>query len=182
MKTCDYVRAPLFRSALGFGVMALLFAAIVSSAFSRAEAGKTETRISAVKSVLHGAVLTTNGEPIANATITIKGVLAGRGAVYVFDAKDCNCRAITKADGSFKFDGLVAETKFQGIVTSPGYELGQFWDADPAGKPLEIKLMPAPTRDDSEQPVRGRVVNVDGKPIEDAKIQVYSMHTHRDYH
>lgn len=167
------------RSAFRFGVMGLLCAAIASSAFSRAEAGKIETPIAAATSGLHGVVLTTNGEPIANAAITIKGVLAGRGAVYVFDAKDCNRQAMTKTDGSFKFDGLVAETKFQGIVAAPGFELGQFWDADPS-KPLEIKLLPAPTADDPQHTVRGRVINDDGKPIYGAKIQVHGIHT-QDY-
>jgi hypothetical protein len=161
----------------------VLCATIAGIGFSHAEVGKTGTQpTGAKKTSLRGVILTTNSEPITNATVTIKGVLAGRGAVYVFDALDCNRRTLTKKDGSFTFDGLVAETRFRGVVTAPGYQLHQFWDADPAGKPLEIKLLPAPDGDDPEQTVRGRVTDGSGKPITGAKIQVYTMRTRKDWH
>lgn len=166
------------RRVVGLNAVALVCATITGGYLSHADAGKIETK----KSALHGVVLTTNGEPITNATVIIKAVLAGRGAVYVFDAPDCNRRALTKKDGSFIFNGLLAETKFQGVIAAPGCQLHQFWDADPAGKPLEIKLLPAPDGDDPQQTVRGRVTDGKGKPIPGAKIQVHMMHTSKDWH
>lgn len=160
----------------GFSALGLLCATIASGGLARAEAGDV------AKPALHGSVSTTNGEPITNATVTIKGVLAGRGTVYVFDAPDCNRQAPSKANGSFSFDGLVAETKFQGVITAPGYRAHPFWDADPAAKPLEVKLFAEPTGDDPSQIVLGRVIDSDGKPIAGAKIQVYTTHTHKDWH
>lgn len=162
--------------------MGCLLAAIAGSGFSQAETGGAKAQIPVVKPGLHGVVLTTNDEPIANAAVTIKAVLAGRGAVYVFDAPDCNLQSITKADGSFTFEGLVATTKFQGTVVASGYELQPFRDADPGRKRLEIRLMPAPTGSDPRQAVLGRVVNTAGKPVEGAKIQVYMIHTEHDWH
>lgn len=171
------------RRTVGHSVLGLLCATIAGSEPSHADVGKIETQTSGPKkSALYGVVLTTNGEPITNATVTIKAVLAGRGAVYVSDAPDCNRRALTKKNGSFIFNGLLAETKFQGVVTAPGCQLHHFWDADPAGKPLEIKLLPAPDGDDPQQITRGRVTDKNGEPIAGAKIQIYTMHTQKDWH
>jgi hypothetical protein len=119
-----------FAAGLGFG--GWLLVAIAGSALSRIETGGAKARTPVLEPRLHGVVLTTNNEPIVSATVTIKGVLAGRGAVYVFDAPDCNRQSITKADGSFAFDGLATATKFQGMVVASGYESQLFGDADPA--------------------------------------------------
>ena len=143
---------------LGLGLMGWLLATITGSRLSSAEAGGIEAQTPVLKSTLHGLVLTTNHIPIINATVTIKGVLAGRGAVYVVDAPDCNRHAMTKADGTFAFDGLVAETKFEGVVTAPGYELQGFWRVDPTVGPLEVKMLPAPAND-PQQTVHGRGVH-----------------------
>lgn len=170
------------RSAAELGLVVWLLSAIAGSGFSRAEPGGAKAQIPFAKPSLHGVVLTTNGEPIANASVTIKGVLAGRGAVYVFDAPDCNRQSITKADGSFAFDGLAAATKFEGTAVASGYELQPFRNADAEGKRLEIRLMPGPTGSDPRQAVLGRVVDTAGKPVEGAKIQVYGIHTEHDWH
>ena len=167
------------RSAADLGWMAWGLATLTGSGGFLADAADIDQ---VPKSALHGSVLTTNGEPITNATITIKEVLAGRGAVYVSDAPDCNRQAMTAADGSFAFEGLAAKTKFHGVVTAPGYEPQGFWRVDPAAGPLKIQLPPAPARDDPQQTVHGHVVNADGKPVEGAKIQVYMLHTERDWH
>jgi uncharacterized GH25 family protein len=143
---------------------------------------QTESKAPVLAPTLRGVVLATNGEPITNATVTIKGVLAGRGAVYIFDSPDCNRETMTKADGSFAFEGLAAKTKFQGVVAAPGYELREFWRGDPAGEPLEIKLPPARVTGDARQTVFGHVVNADRKPVAGAKIQVHMLHTQRDWH
>jgi len=170
------------RSAAALGLMGWLLAAVAGSGLSRADTAGAKAQAPVLKPRLHGVVLTTNDEPIANATVTIKGVLAGRGAVYVFDAPDCNRQSITKADGGFVFDGLAAATKFQGTVVASGYELQPFGDAEPGDKRLEIRLMAGPARGDPQQTVLGRVVNIAGKPVEGAKIQVYGVHTQHDWH
>jgi hypothetical protein len=164
------------------GLFGWLLATIAVSGFSRVDTGAAIAQTPTLKPRLEGVVLTTNDEPIANATVTIKGVLAGRGAVYVFDAPDCNRQVITTPDGSFAFDGLTAKTKFQGVVAAPGYELQPFYAADPGGKRLEIRLMAASVGGGPQQMVLGRVVNTDGKPVEGAKIQVYMIHTEHDWH
>lgn len=169
------------RAAAGLGLMGWLLATITGSGLFSVWAGGAEAQTPVPKSRLHGVVLTTNSVPITNATVTLKGVLAGRRAVYVFDAPDCNRQAVTKADGSFAFEGLVADTKFEGVVTAPGYELQGFWRVDPAAGPLEVKMLPAPAAD-PQQTVHGRVVDADGKPVEGAKIQVYMLHTESDWH
>jgi len=163
-------------SAAGFALVAWLLAIIIGGGLSSAEA---QTPVK--KSTLSGVVLTTNGEPIAHATVTIKRALAARGTVYVDDTPDCNRQAMTKADGSFELDGL-AQTTFEGVVTAPGYELYAFYRADPAGKPLEINMLPTPTGDELLQTVRGHVANADGKPVDGAKIEVHMLHTRRDWH
>ncbi len=171
------------RRAAVFRAFGWLCTTVASSGFSHAEAGKTGSPAGGdAQPPLHGVVLTTNDEPVANATVTIKGMLAGRGAIYVSDAPDCNRQAQTKADGSFSFEGLVAKTKFQGVVTAPGFRTGYLPEASHPGEPLKIKLFPAPTADDPIQTVRGRVVDANGKPITAAKIQVYMMHTRKDWH
>jgi hypothetical protein len=88
--------------------MGLLLATIAGSGLAQAETRRAEAETQVLKPRLQGVVLTTNDEPIANGAVTIKGVLAGRGAVYVFDAPDCNRQAITKADGSFAPAWLLA--------------------------------------------------------------------------
>ena len=167
--------------------------AIAGIEFSPAAAGENPP----VKPTFRGVVLTTNGVPITNATVTIKRMLAGRGAVYVSDAPDCNRQAMTKADGTFAFEGLAEDAKFVGVVNAPGYEVEAFdtepWsirNEPPAGfwtgchgdaRPLQIKLRPAPAGD-PQQTVHGRVVNADGKPVEGAKILVHMLHTEHDWH
>ena len=131
---------------------------------------------------LYGSILTTNNLPITNATVTIKKVLAGRGAVYVSDAPDCNRQAMTKADGSFALEGLVANTKFEAVVTAPGYEPSPFYRVEPGGKPLEIKMFPLPIGGEGEQTVHGRVVGIDGKPVKGALIQVHMLLTQQEGH
>jgi hypothetical protein len=169
------------RSAAGLALMTWWVAIIIGNWLSCAEAGGTEAQNPVIRSTLRGTVLTTNGEPIATATVTLKRALVGRGTVYVYDAPDCNRQAVTKADGSFEFDGL-AHTNFEGIVTAPGYELSPFFRADTAGKPWKINMLPIPTGNELLQTVHGRVVNADGKQVEGAKIQVYMLHTQRDWH
>jgi uncharacterized GH25 family protein len=169
------------RLAAGLALMAWLLATIFDSGFSRAGASGYEAQTPALKSRLYGTVLTTNGEPIANATVTLQRALAGRGTVYVYNTPDCNRQAVTKADGGFEFDG-VAQTTFEGVVTAPGYELFQFFRADPAGKPLVINMLPTPAGDGRLQTVRGQVVNSDGKPVEGAKIEVHMLHTQQGWH
>ena len=164
------------------GLIGWWLAAIPGSGLSPVQAEGTQDQSPSPKPSLHGAVWTTNREPIANATVTIKAVLAGRGAVYVRDAPDCNRQVRTKADGSFAFQELVADTKFEGVVTAPGYEPFPFWRADPRGEPLEIKLLATPTGEEPRQTLRGRVVNAEGEPLEGARIQVYMIHTERDWH
>jgi uncharacterized GH25 family protein len=174
-----YVR----RSAQDLGLLGLLLATVtLAGSGARAEAAGGEAETPVQKPTIHGVVLTTNGVPIADATVTIKRVLGGRGAVYVSDAPDCNRQAVTQADGSFAFEGLARDAKLEGVVTAPGYEMKGFWDADPAARPLEIKMLPAPTGDNPLQTVHGRVVNADGKPVGGAKIQIYMLHTERDWH
>ena len=169
------------RSAAGLALLAWLQAAIIWNGISCAEAGGAEAQTPTIKSTLHGMVLTTNGEPIANATVTLKRALAGRGTVYVYNAPDCNRQAMTKADGSFEFD-LLTQTNFEGVVSASGYELAPFYRANTAGKPLEIQMLPAPTGDDRRQTVHGQVVNGDGKPVAGAKIEVHMLHTEHDWH
>jgi hypothetical protein len=169
------------RSAAGLGLMGWLLATIMGIWLSPARAGGSEAQTPVLKSRLYGVVLTTNNIPITNATVTLKGVLAGRGAVHVVNTPDCNRQAMTKADGTFAFDRVAADTKFEGIVTAPGYELQGFWRVDPAAGPLEVKMLTAPA-DDPQQTVHGRVLNADGKPVEGANIQVYGLHTEHDWH
>lgn len=158
-----------------------LLATVTGAGLSSVWAGEIGGHASGPEPTLRGLVLTTNNIPITNATVTVKGVLAGRGTVYVFDAPDCNRQALTMADGSFAIKGLVADTKFEGVVTAPGFEPWEFYDADPAAEPLEVKMPPAPA-DDPQQTVHGRVVNADGKPEEGAKIEVYMLHTESGWH
>ncbi len=173
--------------------MGWLLAAITGSGLSRAEVGGSEAKNPVLKPTLHGVVLTTNSVPITNATVTIKRMLAGRGAVYVSDAPECNRQAMTKADGSFAFEGLAENAKVVAVVTAPGYELetvytardnlpAGFWSHPAAAQALEIKMLPAPAGDNPQQTVHGRVVNADGKPVAGATILVHMLHTERDWH
>lgn len=183
------------RSAAGLGLTGWLFATIMGNGLCRAEAGESPVP----KPTLQGIVLATNGVPITNATVTIKKMLAGRGAVYVSDAPDCNRQAMTKPDGSFVFEGLAEDTKFIGVVIAPGYELqgfctGPWWNGPEAGlqgfalgypgaaRPLKIKMWSLLPGDNPLQTVYGRVVDADGKPVEGAKILVDMLHTERDWH
>src|SRR5277367_5815326 len=128
-------------------LMGWLLAIIAGSGFSRGEGGGSETKNPVPKPAFHGVVLTTNGVPITNATVTIKEVLAGRGAVYVSHAPDCNRQAMTKADGSFVFGGLAEDAKFVAVVTAPGYEVdtvyteSEFRSHPAAAQAKEIKLL-----------------------------------------
>jgi hypothetical protein len=73
------------RSVAGLGLMGWLLAASTGSGLSPVAAGGSETTNPILNPALHGMVLTTNGAPVANATVTINRMLAGRGAVYVSD-------------------------------------------------------------------------------------------------
>ena len=181
------------RTAAGLGLMGCLLATIAGSGLSRAEVGGSEAKNPILKTTFHGVVLTTNNVPITNATVTIKRVLAGRGAVYVSDAPDCNRQAMTKADGTFAFEGLAEDAKIVAVVTAPGYELetvytarddlpAGFWSHPAAAQALEIKLPPAPAGYNPQQTVHGRVVSADGKPVAGTKILVHMLHTERDWH
>ena len=186
------------RTAAGLGLMVWLLATIAGSGLSRADVGVSEAKNPNLKPAFHGVVLTTNGVPITNATVTIKRVLAGRGAVYVSDAPDCNRQAMTKADGTFAFEGMAEDAKIVVVITAPGYELEGFctghwlngpqaglqgfWIGYPgAARPLKFMLLPAPAGDNPQQTVHGRVVNADGKPVAGAKIMVLTLHTERDW-
>jgi protocatechuate 3,4-dioxygenase beta subunit len=160
--------------------MAWLVAIITGGGLFCAETQGAEAQTPAIISTLRGRVLNTNGEPIANAIVTLKKALAGRGTVYVDSGPDCDREEVTKADGSFKFDGLL-HTNFEGVVNAPGYVLS-FFRAGTAGKPLEIHMRPTPTGDELLQTVRGRVVDSRGEPVKGAKIQVHMVHTQRDWH
>jgi Carboxypeptidase regulatory-like domain len=187
------------RAAAGLGLMGCLLATIAGSGLSRAEVGGSGAKNPILKPTFHGVVLTTNGVPITNATVTIKRVLAGRGAVFVSDAPDCNRQAMTKADGTFAFDGLAEDAKIVVVITAPGYELEGFctgdwlngpqaglqgfWIGYPgAARPLKFMLRPSPAEANPQQTVYGRVVNGDGKPVAGAKILVHMLHTERDWH
>lgn len=194
---CSQCGPVLSRSVAGLRVVGSLLAVITATGLSRAESGGIESPVP--KSTFHGVVLTTNNVPITNATVTIKKVLAGRGAVWVSDAPDCNRQATTKADGSFTFGGLAADANFVGVVTAPGYDLEAFctatwWNRPEAGlygfaccypgatRPMQIKMLPAPAVDNPQQTVLGRVVNADGKPVAGAKILVHMLHTESNWH
>lgn len=196
---CTQLGAVLTRSAAVLGLMGWLLVAITGSSLSRAESGGSEAKNPVPKPTFHGVVLTTNNVPITNATVTIKKVLAGRGAVYVSDAPDCNRQATTQPDGSFAFEGLAEDAKFVGVVTAPGYELQGFctapwWNSPKAGlegfaccylgasRPLKIQMLPAPAGDNPQQTVRGRIVDSDGKPIVGAKVLVHMLHTESNWH
>lgn len=196
---CTQLGAVLTRSAAVLGLMGWLLVAITGSSLSRAESGGSEAKNPVPKPTFHGVVLTTNNVPITNATVTIKKVLAGRGAVYVSDAPDCNRQATTQPDGSFAFEGLAEDAKFVGVVTAPGCELQCFctaswWNSPKAGlegfaccypgasHPLKIQVLPAPAGDNPQQTVRGRIVDSDGKPIVGAKVLVHMLHTESNWH
>jgi len=171
-------KAAWTRSVIAPGALALLFmiVTIVGIAATRAQTANPQGDGRLAIAGLRGIIVTTNHEPVTNATVTIEDVLAGRGAIYTPDAPDVHRQAGTGPDGRFEFTNLIARTKFSGVVLAPGYEPQYFRAVGLTEGPVEIKLLPAPIENGPLKMVRGRVVSSDGRPIERAAVQAVMIH------
>jgi uncharacterized GH25 family protein len=117
---------------------------------------------------LAGAVLDSNGSPLAGVTVMVyhAGVKVGYSTFCPSCYIDCGKRVITDAKGAFEFKDLSPDLWFTLLAARDGYVPEITKSVDPAKVPtLSLKLAAKPPVTDFSGTVRGRVIEVDGSPI-----------------
>lgn len=128
-----------------------------------------------VASELTGRVRNTRGEPIEGATVYVS-TAAPREGVAVFCPScylDCGKKARTDAEGRFTIGELDPTLVFYLVATADGHRAGSSKKIDPAKDKAEMQLEPLPADLPPEQIVRGRVVDVNGKPVVGADVRPF---------
>ncbi len=117
-----------------------------------------------------GKVVGPDGKPVPNAKL------------FVFDSEECKAapRAQSSADGTFEFElpALAGTRSYRYLVaTAPDLGMGCDWvGVAAANEPLRDAVLKLP----KDEPVRGRVVDLEGKPVAGARVRVTDLYTGKD--
>ncbi|HTH48692.1 MAG TPA: carboxypeptidase-like regulatory domain-containing protein [Candidatus Limnocylindria bacterium] len=124
---------------------------------------------------LTGRVLTTNGLPVAEATVQVVAAVPINqpGVGEWTDHPSVGTSTRTAADGGFTLTGLPDDVGYRLRAHKPGFAVAAWPSADPRGGPIEFRLRPyeqkaAPTN----RLARGRLVSPAGQPVAGAVVKV----------
>ena len=159
-----------FRAHLALGVAA----AIVAFKSHSLSAADTDAK---PRHDLSGTVQNQEAQPIRNATVFIytAGPKEGPGVLCPFCYADCRKRATTDASGKFTIESLDPDLLFRVLVVAADCQPTFVSKVDPAVKPILVKLKPTRHGETSDKRLQGRVVDLDGKPIAGAVINIRSV-------
>lgn len=122
---------------------------------------------------LTGRVVESDGAPVAKATVLIysAGPKIGTSEICPYCYPDCEKKAQTDADGTFKIESLDPALIFHLLVIANGHESKMVGKVDPAKGEQKITLKPL-SAEDLRSPLRisGMVIGEDGKPVAEAVI------------
>lgn len=126
-----------------------------------------------------GKVVDAAGNPVGHAAVLVYSARVREGldlfcpTCYV----DCGKRTLTDAAGAYAISGLSPDLVFKLLIVHEGYQATFADNVDPAKGPAEavvLKQRTAPAN--PAQVVRGRVVDVHGKPVADALVEQQGVH------
>jgi peroxiredoxin/protocatechuate 3,4-dioxygenase beta subunit len=156
-----------FRSVISFCI------AIAILLTARA-ADDTATSASSHPPDLTGTVKDSEGKPLDQASVFIytAGPKEGTGILCPSCYADCRKHTTTDPNGRFKIESLDPTLLFRILVVAKGKEPKFVPKVDPATKPLDVALKPAREGLKSDQQLKGRVLDTDGKAIAGAVVNI----------
>jgi hypothetical protein len=128
----------------------------------------------AERATVIGVVTDKDGKPVEHASVLIysAGVRKGYSIFCPTCWVDCGKRSQTDAEGKYTITGLDPELVFRLLVVRDGYRSEFVASVDPEKGPAKTAtLEPRISPEDPTQVVRGKVVDVHGKPVRDALIE-----------
>jgi RNA polymerase sigma factor (sigma-70 family) len=147
--------------------------AVLSSFALPAPAEKSEDMVT-----ISGRVLDPDGKPAARARVYTLKILPGKELFISHENVEVVFRTNTESDGQFHFDVpkdklLVEHNRLWPVMAAAdGYGLG--WSrAAKSDDVLTIRLV-------KDEPITGRVLNTQGRPVPNAKIRVRAVYTGAD--
>ncbi len=130
--------------------------------------------VAAERATLRGKVLDATGAPVENATVLIykAGVKTGYSTYCPTCYVDCGKRVSSGVDGEFVLSGLSPDLLFTLLVLHDGNKTATVDKADPAkGALAAVALKPSAPVDDVSRVLRGRVTDLQGKPLANAVVE-----------
>ena len=128
------------------------------------------------QSRVDGVVLAADGQPLANALVTVFSAAPRDGqhsTVGIKHYPDCGKSVRTDAQGHFVLNGLDKELLFRLLITAKGHRPDYLRDADPQFGGAQLKLKPLRfTNVPPSQRVIGKVIDPSGRPVTGARIEV----------
>jgi hypothetical protein len=123
---------------------------------------------------LEGAVQDEAGKPVADAVVFIHtaGPRKGRSSICPSCYLDCWRRTQTSADGRFVFEKVDGSLVFRVGAVTPVHEAAFVSKVDPLEAGARLTLRPrAPVPDAPRRVLRGRVLDLDGRPVPQAVVE-----------
>ena len=123
-----------------------------------------------------GNVVTTAGQPVAQATVIVysAGVKVGYSTYCPTCYPDCGKRTISDANGAFVIAGLSSDLRFRLLVVREGYR-PTFVPRIDSSAPARAVLERRPAVEDSARVVLGRLVDPAGAPLRNAIVEAQGV-------
>jgi beta-lactamase regulating signal transducer with metallopeptidase domain/uncharacterized GH25 family protein len=139
----------------------------------------TDEANAAARPDLNGTVHTKDGAPLtATIFIATAGPKTGTSTFCPSCYADCAKQAKADAKGSFKIESLDPQLIFRILVVAKGYKPKFVEKIDPAKGPVNAELEPMERSDtQTENILRGRVLNGKGEPVEGAAVEAHGITT-----
>lgn len=120
-----------------------------------------------------GIITDDGGQPLDHATVMVSEAYVRKGySVFCPSCwPDCGKHTFTDADGNFNIGGLNPQLVFNLVVVKDGYATLVIKKVDPEKEPAKAGLKTRTSPPDPAQYVRGRVVNRQGDPVQDAIVE-----------
>ncbi|MFN7140360.1 MAG: hypothetical protein ACK4UN_13570, partial [Limisphaerales bacterium] len=161
----------------GCSIVTLVFAFLFSNWCGAEETTATNT----AKLNLTGTVIAETGDPIEGATVFIytAGPREGIGIICPSCYADCRKQASTDGEGRFTIEDLDPTLLFRVLVVAKNRQPEFVSKVDPAKEPIKVTLKPVSAGETPEQRLRGRVINQQGEPVQDAVVRIKSVTRNR---
>jgi len=123
-----------------------------------------------------GNVVTTAGQPVAQATVIVysAGVKVGYSTYCPTCYPDCGKRTISDANGAFVIAGLSSDLRFRLLVVREGYR-PTFVPRIDSSAPARAVLERRPSVEDPARVVVGRLVDPAGAPLRNAIVEAQGV-------